>query len=1099
MGADPTAAQDLFAKAEGAIRKGAYREAAQLAKKGFQTAQQTQFQRVVGALATSREKFAAAANMGIDLKAPFEDLNPAREAIRRGAFREALDYAKRADGAVDAILDRYRKVEVRLKELHRSFAEVEGFGVQTLRARKLAEAARQAYQDRNPPEVEKAIQASFEELRRAERERVMEAIERTEFILTLGEQNGADLSEPSRSLQEAIVAVKADDYRRALDLAAAVQAKVGRILAERAAGQISSLRTALPHRGDESGTLKALINRADASMAGQDFEGALKAVAEGQAFVEARVQTRADEIVGDLAVAVRIGVDLGANVSNLEALHRELNAYLASGRAAEIVGTREKATEALAGLADNLLGLVRGRVATIQGLKVDVDEMNDLVRRARMALGVQNYHEGLRLLNEANDHANKAAGMHKQAYNAIATAAAFVADAKKRNVDVSKVVEMLVDAKKAFEQMDLERALQLAGAARAETDKLTVLYSSAQKILSSRGRLELAERLGIAAPHLREVFADAKEAMKAKEYEKALGLAQRTEDEFTSLIRERLLLTLNEAEEILTSVEGADLAASTEALGKARGQARREGTDTRSSERLFEKARELFRAKKYRQAIATALQSEAEAERVGLQQQIAKQAVESVEGKLRDLGKGSSIVMDLVSDSRKAFAVGDYVKALDTAIHASDSIADLRVLLDEVAEVREKAKALLQTALEVGADASKFEKAFQDGESAFELGEVERARAAFAGSIEWGHSLLASYLRDQLTKAEGLLEMCRKMDVDPTAAMNRFAEARTRLEAGDFQEAMANIRSARDEASTALAAKLNRALQDAADNVAHAKRLGSDARDAEALLRQANERILRGEYDNAMDVVNNALERVESAKIIEKRFVDLTFKAETTIRNGRKFGIDMKLAETKLAQAVQLRKSDFAEATRSAEESYRLAWEATEAFAPSMRGFLDVVPARVNEWADATLTVENEGKGAAKDVRVRILGDAETAGTLALPAVRAHASEALRLRLKMTASGSVPLAIQIVSQRDFDDKEYTQEMIAQIDVSEVGAEKAKRLVAALETRCPICKGLIKKGFKVTRCRCGRDFHELCASRVGRCPVCFRSIQRAPER
>src|SRR5439155_1418030 len=112
---------------------------------------------------------------------------------------------------------------------------------------------------------------------------------------------------------------------------------------------------------------------------------------------------------------------------------------------------------------------------------------------------------------------------------------------------------------------------------------------------------------------------------------------------------------------------------------------------------------------------------------------------------------------DLVSDSRKAFALGDYVKALDTAIHASDSIADLRVLLDEVAEVRDKAKALLETAVDVGADASKFEKAFQDGESAFELGEVERARAAFAGSIEWGRSLIASYLRDHLTRAEALL------------------------------------------------------------------------------------------------------------------------------------------------------------------------------------------------------------------------------------------------------------------------------------------------------------------------------------------------------
>src|SRR5947199_235321 len=232
--------------------------------------------------------------------------------------------------------------------------------------------------------------------------------------------------------------------------------------------------------------------------------------------------------------------------------------------------------------------------------------------------------------------------------------------------------------------------------------------------------------------------------------------------------------------------------------------------------------------------------------------------------------------------------------------------------------------------------------------------------------------------------------MCRKMDVDPTGAQNKFAEAKVQITSERFREAAAGIRAARDEASTALTAKLNRALQDAADNVAHAKKLGSDSRDAEALLRQANDRILHGEYDRAMDVVNNALERVESAKVIEKRFIDLTFKAETTIRNGLKF------------------------------------------------------------------------------------------------------------RLKMTAPGSVPLAIQIVSHRVFDSKEYTQEMIAQIDVSEIGAEKAKRLVADLETRCPICKGLIKKGFKVTRCGCGRDFHELCASRVGRCPVCFRSIQGASE-
>ena len=345
---------------------------------------------------------------------------------------------------------------------------------------------------------------------------------------------------------------------------------------------------------------------------------------------------------------------------------------------------------------------------------------------------------------------------------------------------------------------------------------------------------------------------------------------------------------------------------------------------------------------------------------------------------------------------------------------------------------------------------------------------------------------------------DALIATCRKMDIDPTPALNRLAVAKAAVDAEHFADAAAVLGAAKDVANEAIAAKLNRSLQEAADNVAHAKKLGSDSRAAEALLKEANERISRGEFSHAMDTVKNALERVESAKIVEKRFVDLTFKAETTIRSGRKFGIDMKAAEAKLEQAVRLRGSDFAEANKAAEDAYRLAWDATEAFAPSMKGSIDIGAVRLNEWADATLTVENDGKGAARDVRVRILGDAEVESLPEIPAVRAKSKEVLQLRLKPTASGSVPLAIQIVSHRVFDGKEYTQEMIAQIDVSEVGGTKAKRLVADLETRCPICKGLIKKGFKVTRCGCGRDFHELCATRVGRCPACFRGLQGAVE-
>src|SRR5207245_9504532 len=110
-------------------------------------------------------------------------------------------------------------------------------------------------------------------------------------------------------------------------------------------------------------------------------------------------------------------------------------------------------------------------------------------------------------------------------------------------------------------------------------------------------------------------------------------------------------------------------------------RARMDGTDTRSAERLFERAREFFRAKKYRQAIAAAEQSEEEAERVGLRQGMAKRAVESVERKLRAIGKGPAAVTSLVSDSRQMYSDGGYGKSIATAVRSSDAIHGPRSLL----------------------------------------------------------------------------------------------------------------------------------------------------------------------------------------------------------------------------------------------------------------------------------------------------------------------------------------------------------------------------------------------------------------------------------
>ena len=1197
LGADPSAAEEHFQAAEVAVKKGAYREAAEAAQEGLKVLQDILFQTVVQTIAASREKFVIATTVGADLSTAMGHLSRARQDLQRNAYREAIESARKADAEVDKAIGAYRAAETRLRELHRAFAEADARGMDTGPARQLADQARKAYQERNPEGLERLIQAAFDILRKSEHEHAMRFVERAEAVLSLGERTGANLTEASRLLEKAILAAKSEDYRNALDLAGQAMSGAQAALGKRIGETITALRDVLPQLGEETASIKVLLNRADASMSNGDFEEAFGSIDEARRAAEGRMKSIAQEGIDDLGTVVQMGVDLGADVAAVDALYKEMNALLGSGRYLDVLGSRDRIRTSVAGAADTVFNLVKNRVAQARELKIDIEEMRDLLKRSKMAFSVENPHDGLLLMKECADRAGKATAVHRQTQKALASAAAFAAEARKRDVDVTKVLEILLEGKRAFERFDYQAATDLAGKARAETEKLMVIYTSAQKILSSRERLDLATRVGIATTHLAEALGEAKEAMKAKDYARAVARATSVEAEITDLLRERLSAMIAEAEassrtipapsfaslsddlaqaktsldttqfvvavdavlrlqgamerlqrqaqeadgamrrvrDLLVDIRSMDLEvpAADSLLGKAErafkaaqfeetldvaaqaeaeaarerdqgiqalvdrfqaavDRARREGTDTRPAESLLQQSRDFLRGKKYRQAIALAMQSESEAERLGLQQRMAAQALQSVERKLGGLGYPALSVARALDDVRKAFGAGDYVKALDGSVRAMDALAGVQTEIDDVQRTRERVLTLIAAAQGMGAESVKLSKIFDEGEAALRGGDLPRARSAYAQSLEWGTGLIRAHVKEFLGKAEADVATCKRIALDPTSALNKVAQGKARLEAGDFSEAFGLLKEGRRLAQAALGERLNESFLQAADNLSHARKIGSESPEAEDILRQARERLDRQEYEGALELTERALERAESAKVVEKRFVDLTYKAESTIRNGKKFGIDMRGAENRLAHSMDLRRSSLPAAIKEAEEAYRLAWEAVETFAPKLQGSLEIGPAQLNEWVEATLTLQNTGRGLAKDVSVKILGDAETEGLRDLPAVRAGGKDALRVRIRMTASGSVPLAIQITSHRVFDDKAYTQEMIAQVEVGET-IDRPKNLVADLETRCPICKGMIKKGFRVLRCACGRDFHELCGTRVGRCPVCFRPL------
>src|SRR3990170_1901145 len=196
----------------------------------------------------------------------------------------------------------------------------------------------------------------------------MEIVEKGEFLLTSGERMGADLSEPSRTLEEAIVATKEKDYSQAMDLA------------------------------DRS---------------------------------------------RDLAEAASLGAAL-----------RDGNTAMDNGRYSDMIGIRERTRKDVVAATENLFNLVKQKVVQVKNLKINIDEMRDILKRAKTSLSVEDHLEAIRFMQEANEKANRILDLYRATHHAISSSAALVAEAKKRDVDVTKVLEILLEAKRAFERLE---------------------------------------------------------------------------------------------------------------------------------------------------------------------------------------------------------------------------------------------------------------------------------------------------------------------------------------------------------------------------------------------------------------------------------------------------------------------------------------------------------------------------------------------------------------------------------------------------------------------------------------------------------------------
>ncbi|MCK4445044.1 MAG: hypothetical protein KAW09_10910, partial [Thermoplasmata archaeon] len=519
--ADVSDAKNILTESEAALREGNYREAVLKLRGAEEEARNAQFQKVLVTISTSRSKFVIAKNIGANITKPLELMEKAREAMKNESFKEALEFARATDKEVSKIVKEFETVEAEIKSMQKSFALADEIGVDTAAAKKLLEKARIALQSRDFSKVLGLVTKSREAIERAESDRTMGAIESAESSLTLGQRMELDFTEEDKILEKGVAAMKKKDFEAAIRHAVECKSMADDAIDGYLSDTISTLQREVKLAGESSVGARKLLDKAEASYAREDFVKAFGFVDEGMKIVESSLKDFAGKSLEAMEFALNLAESLNIDVKSLMEKYDLAKERMEASQYRKVVDIGERAIGDLATLSEKMFSIVEAKVVKAKKLDMDIEGMRDYLKKARMAIGTEDYNKTFKSLTECDALAENSLQMHEKAYKAISSSAALIAEAKKKKVDLRKSLEMLLAAKKALEKSDYEQALKLAGKSREKIEEMISKEDSSIVLQSADKRYQAAVEIGFESEEIRQTIGFAKSALEAGEYEKA--------------------------------------------------------------------------------------------------------------------------------------------------------------------------------------------------------------------------------------------------------------------------------------------------------------------------------------------------------------------------------------------------------------------------------------------------------------------------------------------------------------------------------------------------------------------------------------------------
>ena len=1149
MGGNVQDLYELIEKAKENLEKNNLALAAETVERGRKLVEDTKFNMVVKAMNPAFTKIKAAAKIGADISDAERMLLDARNALKLGKYREAMDLSKKCEAILDEILDSYKKTTELLPELEKLFLEAEKSGGDISEAKRLLVGVKQALSKKDYVSAYKLAVQTKEALIKGRLEGMKERIKSAKSLIEIADAHGIDVVEPEVTVQEAEKALGEGDEEKASKLIEEATKELKKRIESELSKQFSELSDALESMKEhlDIDEEKKAIIKGKKSMEFGDYESAFSAIDEikkrmdelGKEIAEKSVENAknsAEELISAEDVDTS---ELEDTVAEMLALYKE-GKYTEAFEASKKV--MEKANSLAKGMAQSAYNKARANLNELKKIKeigaVTLKQFQDPLIEAKAEFKRGNYLNCARIAREVSEKMEKILSIYKSSVAAIGVAQSALKEAEDKGMNVAKYKKALMEAKKKFKAGKFKEAMDMAESITSSLKGVSGKEDLNARLRLIEAKIFSAKTLGIKLEGYEERMEAIQRAIKENKLEEGSYLAdeleKEIEDRFKEAIKKKIAMAttlVEDAKEIGINVSKAEenLLIAKDAFEKKdyieayryADEAQRiideirnvskkvaekikevqdrireaEGlrADVRNAEIALDRALDALKNNRTKEAMKLAEESlelveKAEEEKVKRVIGDFKRLVE----KSKKTGMDTSLAENLIHQAENALERKEYERALSLAMQSEAELEKAELQKDIAEKAIDTLKKKVEESAKKGIAVGDVVALLNKAEGAFEAGAYIKSFEYTMQGNERLREILGVHERieQEMNELDAKLKEARENQIEVVDASDLAMKARSALNGGDVEKAREFMAKALETLDKALLGHVDDIIGYAEAKIKYAKKLGENVSEAEGAIKEAK-KIKDKEPSKALRLANGARAMIDRMDI-DTSFVDRAYGINFEISKAKKYGVDVSPAEKLLKEAIEKSDKDKDAADELLSKSMEEVKRITGQLVPKLEMKINAEGLEKDKWKEATVSISNTGTAPAKDIQFSISGDVQVEGIKDIEEIGKGGTAEIPVRIMARKEGELKVDGHISAKRTFDGKqfEFTSSETLKTKEKPRAGVSAKVVVAEKEEKCRFCNGKIKPGMKMVVCgNCGATYHEPCAKRVGTCKVC----------